>query len=130
MRSSVKTRLLKSGFLKAPGGLIYAEYSQLPIKSTYAKSGLCRFFEGCFCRFFYGAFARVFRASATKGLDMLVKVLLAVVVGELFPRRDILFSEDEDATIFDFGLAVRRRAARMIYIPRDILTIRSIDRPF
>lgn len=58
------------------------------------------------------------RAAAAVGLDVLVKVFFAIVIGKLLPRFDALDGVNEDMTALNLGLAVG--AARMVDIASDV----------
>src|SRR5882672_9065712 len=70
---------------------------------------------------------RALDALAAFRLDEAVKVILAVVVGDLVAGHDVLDRRDEDLALDDVGLGIR--PAGVIDVARDVAPGRAVDRP-
>src|SRR5262245_38499535 len=66
-------------------------------------------------------------ALAALRLDEAVEVVLAVVVGDLVARRDILHRRDQDLALHDVGFGVR--PAGMVDVARGVAARGTIDGP-
>src|SRR5262249_19066550 len=66
-------------------------------------------------------------ALAALRLDEAVEVLLAVVVGDLVARRDVLDRADDDLALLDVALGVG--AARVVDVAGDVAPDRAVDGP-
>src|SRR4051794_28455566 len=66
-------------------------------------------------------------ALAPLRLDEAVEVVLAVVVGDLVARRDVLQRRDENLTLHDVGFGIR--PARMVDVARDVAACSAVDGP-